>query len=91
MKLKNAILSVFLLTAMVMLTACNTNAAATPAVVSTEIPTSDLALEENEVDDSASGVEETARSIPLIFSHDGAMDDIATILYLHRIPQINQL
>ena len=72
-----------------MLTACNTNAAATPAAVSTEIPTSDLALEENEVDDSASGVEETARSIPLIFSHDGAMDDIAAILYLHRIPQIN--
>lgn len=89
MKLKNTILSIFLLTAMVMLTACKTNAAAVPAVVSTEASTSDIDLEENEVNDSASEVEETDGRIPLIFSHDGAMDDIAAILYLHRIPQID--
>ncbi len=89
MRLKNTILSIFLLTAMIVLNACKANGITTPAAVSTDVPAADIDLEENGGGDSASEAEETDGKIPLIFSHDGALDDIAAILYLHRCPQIN--
>ena len=89
MKIKHIFSLLLIPISLLSITACQSKAEEVLAETSPQAAVLDSELEENKTQTSTNEVEETDERIPLIFSHDGAMDDIAAILYLHKDPEIN--
>ncbi len=88
LKLRNAFSLMLIFLFVMSISACKPNALTNQPGVSTQESASDSVVNVNELEIPTSETEETDQRIPVIFSHDGAPDDIAALLYLSKNPEI---
>ncbi len=78
----------FIILLIASISACKPNTITNQSEISAQEPTDDSSELVDELEISTPKAEEMDQRIPVIFSHDGALDDIAALLYLSKNPEI---
>lgn len=88
MKFRNVFSFLFIIMLVISSSACKSNSRTIQTEISSQEPISDSIADVDKLGTTTSAVEDIDQRIPVIFSHDGAPDDIAALLYLSKHPEI---
>jgi len=88
MKLKNLVSFIIIFSSLFSITACKSAVSIEPTPLPSIETTTVSNYNETITETPANNMGAEPKKIPLIFSHDGAMDDIAALLYLSKNPNV---